>query len=104
MLLIPPTNDSSSHGFLFFIFIFFNHFYETRTVFQLYTTLTVPDFEIKEYFPEILDGLFKALEDQSAAVREITITVLTEMQHKLNPKKYNKSDVHKGLPNNKYFF
>ncbi|KAL7075345.1 hypothetical protein ACQ4LE_005101 [Meloidogyne hapla] len=52
----------------------------------LYSILTVPDFSVSEYFPEVLDGVFKALEDPSPAVHEITISVLTEMQKKLNPK------------------
>ena len=52
----------------------------------LYTTLTVPDFSVDEYFSEVLDGVFKALEDPSPAVREVAISVLNEMQHKLNPK------------------
>uniref|UniRef100_A0A914GYF2 Protein VAC14 homolog n=1 Tax=Globodera rostochiensis TaxID=31243 RepID=A0A914GYF2_GLORO len=52
----------------------------------LYTTLTVPEFSIGQYFPEVIDGVFKALEDPSPAVREATITVLTEMLHKLEPK------------------
>jgi hypothetical protein len=46
----------------------------------------VPDFSVDEYFSEVLDGVFKALEDPSPAVREVAISVLNEMQHKLNPK------------------
>nr|CAD2141706.1 unnamed protein product [Meloidogyne enterolobii] len=53
----------------------------------LFSILTVPDFSVSEYFPEVLDGVFKALEDPSPAVHEITISVLTEMQNKLDPKR-----------------
>ncbi|KAL3118037.1 hypothetical protein niasHT_005280 [Heterodera trifolii] len=57
----------------------------------LHTTLTVPDFMIGQYFPEVIDGVFKALEDPSPAVREATITVLNEMLHKLEPKEGTES-------------
>lgn len=49
--------------------------------------MTVPDFSVSEYFPEVLDGVFKALEDPSPAVHDITVSVLTEMQNKLDPKR-----------------
>jgi len=61
----------------------------------------VPDFSVSEYFPEVLDGVFKALEDPSPAVHEITISVLTEMQNKLDPKRSDNVNFFYFL---KYFF
>lgn len=48
--------------------------------------LTVPAFTITQYLPEVIDGVFKALEDPTAGVRDATVSVLTELLHKLDPK------------------
>ncbi|KAI1728761.1 vacuolar 14 fab1-binding region domain-containing protein [Ditylenchus destructor] len=52
----------------------------------LHTVLTVPVFSIATYIPEVVDGVFKALEDPAPAVRDATIAVLSELLHKLDPK------------------
>jgi len=38
-----------------------------------------------QYIPEVVDGTFKALEDPSHSVKEITLSVLNEMLLKLDP-------------------
>ncbi|KAI1721787.1 vacuolar 14 fab1-binding region domain-containing protein [Ditylenchus destructor] len=52
----------------------------------LHTVLTVPVFSIATYIPEVVDGVFKALEDPAPAVRDATVAVLSELLHKLDPK------------------
>lgn len=47
--------------------------------------MTIPIFSIKSYIPEVIDGIFKSLDDPSQAVRDITISVLTELLGKLDP-------------------
>lgn len=60
---------------------FFNY-----AIFQLHTVLKVPGFSITSYIPEVIDGIFKALDDQATAVREVTVSVLGELLYKLDPK------------------
>lgn len=52
---------------------------------QLHSVLTVPRFSITCYIPEVVDGVFKTLEDPAPAVRDATVSVLMEMLHKLDP-------------------
>jgi hypothetical protein len=49
------------------------------------TIITVPAFTVTHYIPEVVDGVFKALEDPTPAIREATLSVLKEMLFKLNP-------------------
>lgn len=52
----------------------------------LHAVLIVPAFSIREYISEVVDGVFKALEDPAPAVREATVSVLSELLHKLDPR------------------
>jgi vacuole morphology and inheritance protein 14 len=58
-----------------------------------HTILKVPSFTITSYIPEVIDGIFKALDDQSPVVKETTTAVLIELMHKLNPKEKEKVDL-----------
>uniref|UniRef100_A0A914YLH8 Protein VAC14 homolog n=1 Tax=Panagrolaimus superbus TaxID=310955 RepID=A0A914YLH8_9BILA len=58
-----------------------------------HTILKVPSFSITSYIPEVIDGIFKALEDPSPVVKETTTAVLIELMHKLNPKEKEKVDL-----------
>lgn len=57
-----------------------------KNIIQLHTVLKVPGFNVTTYIPEVVDGIFKALDDQAASVRETTVSVLGELLYKLNPK------------------
>uniref|UniRef100_A0A915D8J8 Protein VAC14 homolog n=1 Tax=Ditylenchus dipsaci TaxID=166011 RepID=A0A915D8J8_9BILA len=59
----------------------------------LHTVLTVPVFCITSYIPEVVDGVFKALEDPAPAVQDATVSVLTELLHKLDPKIEENTDI-----------
>uniref|UniRef100_A0AC34FBK9 Protein VAC14 homolog n=1 Tax=Panagrolaimus sp. ES5 TaxID=591445 RepID=A0AC34FBK9_9BILA len=60
---------------------------------MFHTILKVPSFSITSYIPEVIDGIFKALEDPSPVVKETTTAVLIELMHKLNPKEKEKVDL-----------
>lgn len=45
----------------------------------------MPGFTITSFVPEVVDGLFKALDDTSSSVHDTTIAVLTELLHCLDP-------------------
>lgn len=51
---------------------------------KLHTILTVPMFSITSYIPEVVDGVFKALDDPAPAVRDAAASVLSELLQKLN--------------------
>lgn len=59
----------------------------------LSTVLTIPNFSIKSYIPEVIDGIFKSLDDSSQAVRDITISVLTELLEKLDPESETETNI-----------
>jgi vacuole morphology and inheritance protein 14 len=73
MLLIREriyTNNSSNRRFI---------------ISWLHTVLKMPGFTITEFVPEVVDGLFKVLDDPSPAVHDASITVLSELLHSLDP-------------------
>lgn len=55
--------------------------------------ITIPRFSITQYIPELIDGVFKTLEDPLPVVREATLTVLKEMVHKLEPNQEHECDI-----------
>uniref|UniRef100_A0A7E4VTQ9 Protein VAC14 homolog n=1 Tax=Panagrellus redivivus TaxID=6233 RepID=A0A7E4VTQ9_PANRE len=58
-----------------------------------HTILKIPDFTVTVYIPEVIDGLFKTLDDPAAVVRETTTAVLVELLHKLAPKEKETVDL-----------
>ncbi|KAI6182944.1 Protein VAC14-like protein [Aphelenchoides bicaudatus] len=73
MLLIREriyTNNSSNRRFI---------------ISWLHTVLKMPGFTITSFVPEVVDGLFRVLDDQSVAVHDTSITVLSELLHCLDP-------------------
>ncbi|KAE9553136.1 hypothetical protein FO519_003653 [Halicephalobus sp. NKZ332] len=55
--------------------------------------LKIPNFTITTYIPEVIDGIFKALDDPSPVVKETAQAVLVELMHKLRPKEKEKVDL-----------
>ena len=55
------------------------------SVLQLHAVIKMPGFSIRQFVPEVVDGLFKMLEDTSPAVHDTTVTVLSELLHSLDP-------------------
>jgi vacuole morphology and inheritance protein 14 len=75
MLLIREriyTNNSSNRRFI---------------ISWLHTVLKMPGFSISitSFVPEVIDGLFRVLDDSSMAVHDTAITVLSELLHCLDP-------------------
>lgn len=61
--------------------------------FQFHAILKVPNFSITTYIPEVIDGIFKALDDPSSVVKETAQAVLVELMHKLQPKEKQTVDL-----------
>jgi vacuole morphology and inheritance protein 14 len=73
MLLIREriyTNNSSNRRFI---------------ISWLHTVLKMPGFTITAFVPEVVDGLFKVLDDNSPAVHDTAVAVLSELLHCLDP-------------------
>lgn len=73
MLLIREriyTNNSSNRRFI---------------ISWLHTVLKMPGFSVTSFVPEVVDGLFRVLDDPSMAVHDTAITVLSELLHCLDP-------------------
>ncbi|CAD5206876.1 unnamed protein product [Bursaphelenchus okinawaensis] len=51
----------------------------------LHTVLKMPNFKVTHFVPEVVDGLFKVLDDPSPAVHDTAVTVLSELLHAMDP-------------------